>query len=74
MSLETPVLLAMAGVKIAICTDHPETPVQYLPLCAAMAVKGGLAGGCGPGGHHHLGGGDRRSGSPGGLPDAGEGR
>ena len=42
MSLETPVLLAMAGVKIAICTDHPETPVQYLPLCAAMAVKGGL--------------------------------
>ena len=42
MSLETPVLLAMAGVKIAICTDHPETPVQYLPMCAAMAVKGGL--------------------------------
>ncbi|MEI3141414.1 MAG: amidohydrolase family protein [Lawsonibacter sp.] len=31
------------GVDIAICTDHPETPVQYLPMCAAMAVKGGLS-------------------------------
>lgn len=30
------------GVKIAICTDHPEVPVQYLPLSAALAVKGGL--------------------------------
>ena len=27
---------------MAICTDHPEVPVQYLPLCAALAVKGGL--------------------------------
>lgn len=42
MTLENPVLLAMAGVKIAICTDHPETPIQHLPLCASMAVKGGL--------------------------------
>ena len=42
MSLETPVLLAMAGVKIAICTDHPEVPIQYLPLCAAMAIRGGM--------------------------------
>lgn len=30
------------GVKIAICTDHPEVPIQYLPLSAALAVKGGL--------------------------------
>ena len=37
-----PALLHRAGVKIAICTDHPETPIQYLPLCAAMAVRGGL--------------------------------
>jgi len=42
MSLENPVLLTMAGVKVAICTDHPETPVQYLPLCAGMAIKGGM--------------------------------
>ena len=30
------------GVHIAICTDHPEVPIQYLPLSAALAVKGGL--------------------------------
>ena len=42
MTLENPVLLTMAGVKVAICTDHPETPVQYLPLCAGMAIKGGM--------------------------------
>ena len=29
-------------MKVAICTDHPETPIQYLPLCAAMAVRGGM--------------------------------
>ena len=42
-TLENPALLAKAGVKLAICTDHPETPIQYLPLCAAMAVRGGMA-------------------------------
>lgn len=31
-----------AGVKVAICTDHPETPIQHLPLCAAMAVRYGM--------------------------------
>ncbi|MGN8896239.1 amidohydrolase [Flavonifractor sp. HCP28S3_F3] len=41
-TLENPALLAKAGVKVAICTDHPETPIQYLPLCAAMAVRGGM--------------------------------
>ncbi|MEG1858597.1 MAG: amidohydrolase, partial [Pseudoflavonifractor sp.] len=34
-TLENPVLLAKAGVQVAICTDHPETPIQHLPLCAA---------------------------------------
>ena len=41
-SLENPAKLRAAGVKVAICTDHPETPIQYLPLCAAMAVRGGM--------------------------------
>ena len=41
-SLETPAKLHRAGVKIAICTDHPEVPIQFLPLCAAMGVRGGL--------------------------------
>ena len=42
MSLETPAILRKAGVPFAICTDHPEVPIQYLPLCAALAVKGGM--------------------------------
>ena len=42
MTLETPALLARHTL-VAICTDHPETPIQYLPLCAAMAVRGGMS-------------------------------
>ena len=41
-SQDNPVRLAQAGVKVAICTDHSETPIQYLPLCAAMAVRSGM--------------------------------
>lgn len=41
-TIANPARLAAAGVSIAICTDHPVTPIQYLPLCAAMAVRGGL--------------------------------
>ena len=29
-------------MRFALCTDHPETPIQYLPLTAALAVRGGL--------------------------------
>lgn len=43
MTMENPARLAAAGVKIAICTDHPVTPTQLLPLCAAMAAKNGLS-------------------------------
>lgn len=35
-------LLARAGVRTAIITDHPETPIQYLPLCASLAVRNGM--------------------------------
>lgn len=42
MTIESPAVLTMRGVKVAICTDHPEVPVRHLPLCAAMAVKGGM--------------------------------
>ena len=42
MTIESPNVLTMRGVKVAICTDHPEVPIQHLPLCAAMAVKGGM--------------------------------
>ena len=42
MTIESPAVLRMHGVKVAICTDHPEVPEQHLALCAAMAVKGGM--------------------------------
>ncbi len=40
--ITTPKILDDNGIKFAICTDHPETPIQYLPLTAALAVRGGL--------------------------------
>ena len=30
------------GVKVAICTDHPASRIQYLPVCAGLAAKEGL--------------------------------
>ncbi len=41
-SLKTPAILSDAGIKVAITTDHPCIPVQYLSLCAAMAVREGM--------------------------------
>ena len=43
MSFSGPVVLTHNGVLCSICTDHPETPLQYLPLCAAMAMRSGLS-------------------------------
>jgi len=37
-----PTRLHRAGVRFAICTDHPETPIQHLALCAGLAVRAGL--------------------------------
>lgn len=31
------------GAEIAICTDHPENPIQYLPVMAGLAMRGGLS-------------------------------
>ncbi len=41
-SFKTAGVLAQAGVKVAIMTDHPVVPVQYLPLLAALNVKEGM--------------------------------
>lgn len=35
-------ILDRAGLLISITTDHPVTPLKYLTLCAALAVKEGL--------------------------------
>lgn len=37
-----PGMLSNCGVSVALCTDHPEIPIQYLPLCAGIAVKEGM--------------------------------
>lgn len=42
LSYETAAVLDRAGLTVAIITDHPETPEKHLPLCAAMAVRGGM--------------------------------
>ncbi|KAB2951841.1 amidohydrolase family protein [Heliorestis acidaminivorans] len=38
----TSAVLHKASVPFAIMTDHPVIPIQYLPLCAGLAVKHGL--------------------------------
>lgn len=42
LTLKTPGILAKQGLSVAIITDHPEIPIQYLPLCAALAVREGM--------------------------------
>lgn len=42
LTFETAGILSKAGVKIAIMTDHPVIPLQYLPMCAGLAVKAGM--------------------------------
>jgi len=39
LSFKTPGVLAKAGIPIAIATDHPVIPIQYLPICAGLAVR-----------------------------------
>lgn len=41
-SFKTPAILHEAGILIAITTDSPVVPQEYLPLCAALAMKDGL--------------------------------
>jgi imidazolonepropionase-like amidohydrolase len=35
-------ILSKNGVEVSITTDHPYTPIQYLNICAAVAVREGL--------------------------------
>ena len=42
MNFKTNKILYDAEVLFAITTDHPVTMIQYLPLCAGLAVKHGL--------------------------------
>ena len=42
VTFRTPGVLASAGVDVAIITDAPCTPIQYLPICAGMAMREGM--------------------------------
>lgn len=42
LTFKTPGILNRSGVKTAIMTDHPCTPIQYLPICAALSAKHGM--------------------------------
>ena len=42
MNFKTNAILHEAGILIAVTTDHPVALIQYLPLCAGLAVKQGL--------------------------------
>ena len=35
-------ILSRAGIPVAIITDHPVIPIQYLPVCAALVVREGM--------------------------------
>lgn len=43
LEIENPAILQKNGVDIAICTDHTVIPIQYLPISALTAIKGGLS-------------------------------
>ena len=41
-TFETSGILNKHGVTVAITTDQPVDPIQYLPICAGFAAKSGL--------------------------------
>ncbi len=42
MKTDAVVDISKSGLNSAIITDHPELPIQYLPLCASLAVGKGV--------------------------------
>ncbi|MFN2165827.1 MAG: amidohydrolase [Anaerolineae bacterium] len=42
LSFATASALDRAGVTVALISDHPFVPIQYLPLCGGLAVREGL--------------------------------
>ncbi|MDA8442215.1 MAG: amidohydrolase [Peptococcaceae bacterium] len=43
ITYKTPGILAKAGVKVALMTDHPVIPIQYLPISAGLAIREGMS-------------------------------
>lgn len=42
LTFETAGILSNVGIPVSLMTDHPETPIQYLPICAGIAIKNGM--------------------------------
>lgn len=42
LTFETAGILSNNGLNVCLITDHPVTPIQYLPLCAGIAIKHGM--------------------------------
>ena len=42
-SFQTPGILSGAGLDVCIITDAPVIPLNYLPLCAGLAMREGMA-------------------------------
>jgi len=43
MAFKTAGLLSGHGILCAVTTDHPVSKIQFLPICAGLAVKAGMA-------------------------------
>lgn len=43
LSEKNPAVLSSKGIKTAICTDHSEVPVQFLPISVGIAIKNGMS-------------------------------
>ncbi len=43
LSFKAAGILEKAGLKFAMMTDHPVIPIQYITVCAALAVREGLS-------------------------------
>ena len=42
MAFKTAGILSAHGILCAITTDHPVSKIQFLPICAGLAVKAGM--------------------------------
>lgn len=42
LTFDTAGILSNTGVNVSLTTDHPVIPIQYLPMCAGIAVKHGM--------------------------------
>lgn len=43
LSDKNPAVLSDLGIPTAICTDHSELPIQYLPISVGVAIKHGMS-------------------------------